>query len=196
MNTRGLFPKVGFRTKITVSIISILLLLAVGLSIVMNRLVSGVLLSESKVRGISSAVNLAARVGEPMLSIDFLQLKNIVDEAVQTNKDTAYAFVLDKDSSPLVHTFSGGFPVELRGVNVVADSEACHVRSLTTGSERIYDFAAPVFIGGDRIGTVRIGMSLTRVQEVVGKLMLAILLSVGIGILIVGLVSTGLARTV
>jgi two-component system NtrC family sensor kinase len=54
----------------------------------------------------------------------------------------------------------------------------------------------PVLIGKARLGTVRIGMSHARVQEVVQGILWTIVLTIGIGILIVGFVSTTLARTV
>jgi two-component system, NtrC family, sensor kinase len=95
-----------------------------------------------------------------------------------------------------VHTFAGGFPLDLRFINPVEDSEIYRSRLISTGTELIDDFAAPVLIATDRIGTVRIGMSRSRVQEVVGRLLWTIFLSIGTGILIVGVVSTALARAV
>jgi two-component system, NtrC family, sensor kinase len=187
------FRRLTFRTKISFSIIAILLVFGASLSLIISLYVSEALLMENRLRGVSKAVNLSARVIEPLLSIDFLELRNLVNEITKTDKDVAYAFVLDRAGNPLVHTFAGGFPLDLRVVNPVEDSEMYRSRLVSTGTEMIDDFAAPVLIASDRVGTVRIGMSRRRVQEVVGRLLWTIFLSIGTGIFVVGFVSTALA---
>ncbi|MFO7783045.1 MAG: ATP-binding protein [Thermodesulfobacteriota bacterium] len=190
------FRRLTFRTKISLSIISILVVFGVSLSLIISLYVSEALLNENRLRGICSSVNLSARVIEPILSVDFLELQNLADEIPKTNRDAIYAFVLDRSGDPLAHTFAGGFPLELRSVNSVENSETYHRKLLSTGTDLIDDFAVPVLIGNDRIGTVRIGMSRSRTQKVVTRLLWIIFLSVGTGILLVGLVSTALARAV
>jgi two-component system, NtrC family, sensor kinase len=196
MSINDTLRRLSFRAKTALSIITILLLLGIGLSVTISRNVSEALLRESKLRGISNALNLSARVAEPLLATDFLQMKNLVDEMLRTNDDVAYTFILDKAGEPLVHTFSGGFPIELKDVNPVQSNEAYHIRLLTTGSELIDDFAIPILISADRLGTVRIGMSHNKVQRMVNNLLLTIILSISFGILIVGMVSAVLANTV
>ena len=195
-NPSSFFRKLGFRTKITLSIIAILLIFGIGLSMIMSKWVSEALLKENRMRGISNAVNLSARVVEPLLSEDLLVLKNLVDELSRTDEDVIYTFILDRSGKPLVHTFSGGFPIDLIQANALQEGEAYHLQLLSTGGEHINDFAVPVLIGNARLGTVRIGMSHARVQEVVQRILWSIVLTIGIGILIVGFVSTALARTV
>ncbi|MGE5838957.1 MAG: ATP-binding protein [Deltaproteobacteria bacterium] len=195
-NLSSFIRKLGFRTKISLSIIAILLLFAIGLSLIMSKWVSQALLTENRMRGISNAVNLSARAVEPLLSENFLELKNLVDELSATDKDAAYTFILDSSGKPLVHTFTGGFPIELVQANDAREGETYHIQLLSTGSELIHDFAAPVLVGKARLGTVRIGMSHARVQQVVKEILGTIVLTIGVGILIVGLVSTALARTV
>jgi PAS domain S-box-containing protein len=190
------FRKLGFRTKISLSIIAILLLFGIGVSLIISKWVSQALLNENRMRGISNAVNLSARVVEPLLSEDLLVLKNLVDELSRTDQDVTYTFILDRNGKPLVHTFSGGFPIELLQANELREGDPYHMQLLSTGSELINDFAAPVLIGTARLGSVRIGMSHARVQEVVRGILWTIVLTVGTGILIVGFVSTVLARTV
>ena len=195
-NPSSFFRKLGFRTKITLSIIAILLIFGIGLSMIMSKWVSEALLKENRMRGISNAVNLSARVVEPLLSEDLLVLKNLVDELSRTDEDVIYTFILDRSGKPLVHTFSGGFPIDLIQANALQEGEGYHLQLLSTGEELINDFAVPVLIGNARLGTVRIGMSHARVQEVVQRILWSIVLTIGIGILIVGFVSTALARTV
>jgi PAS domain S-box-containing protein len=98
-----------------------------------------------------------------MLARDFLRLKNMVDEQ-STVEDVIYAFVQDKNGYVLVHTFQKGFPVDLINANKVSTDESLHIQLLADGSRRIYDFAAPVLVSDGRLGTVRIGLSQSRIQ--------------------------------
>ena len=190
------FPRLTFRAKISISIIAILLLFGTSLAFIISMTVSEALLRENRLRGVSNAVNLSVRVIEPLLSIDFLALRNLVHEIIKNDQDVAYAFVMDKAGDPLVHTFAGGFPLDLRFLNPVEPSQLYRSRLVSMKGQRIDDFAVPVLIENDRIGTVRIGMSRSRAQEVVTRLLWTIFLSIGSGILIVGVVSTALAGTV
>ncbi len=185
-----------FRTKVYVGILSVLLLFGGCVSFFITRIASRYLLNESTKRGTGTAVNLAARVAEPMLALDFLTMKDMVDELLQTSDDWAYGFVLDHKGLPLVHTFSKGFPVDLVGANQVEDDRPCRVQLLTDGSHLFYDFAAPVRVGRVRVGTVRIGMSRDRVQQALRELRLTILYIMGTGLLAAAAVATFLARTV
>jgi len=150
--------KLGFRSKIYIGILSLLILLGIVIFFVVSRIMTESLLEENRNRGISISVNLAARMIEPILAMDFLRMKNLVDETVQLSDDIFYTFVLDSEGKPLVHTFKGGFPVDLKNANTVADNQKFSMRLLDTGKELIYDYAVPVFIGSDRLGTVRIGL--------------------------------------
>ncbi len=185
-----------FRTKIYLSIVVILLVFGVCLAIVISRITTRALLEESKKRGAVSAINLAARVAEPMLALDFLTMKDLVDELQRSSTDINYGFVLDQHDYPLVHTFKGGFPIDLINANKAADGQRCRVQLLSDGTRLFYDFAAPVLVAGDRLGTVRIGMSRQRALASLHKLLLAILLVTAFGLFISALVAAALARTV
>ena len=188
--------KLGFRSKIYIGILSLLILLGIVIFFVVSRIMTESLLEENRNRGISISVNLAARMVEPILAMDFLRMKNLVDETVQLSDDIFYTFVLDSEGKPLVHTFKGGFPVDLKNANTVADNQKFSIRLLDTGKELIYDYAVPVFIGDDRLGTVRIGLLQTKIQKAINRLVWSAFLSTGFVILIAGFVGTFLLRPV
>ncbi|MGW8324492.1 MAG: PAS domain-containing protein, partial [Desulfobacterales bacterium] len=188
--------KLGFRSKIYIGILSLLILLGIVIFFVVSRIMTESLLEENRNRGISISVNLAARMVEPILAMDFLRMKNLVDETVQLSDDIFYTFVLDSEGKPLVHTFKGGFPVDLKNANTVADNQKFSMRLLDTGKELIYDYAVPVFIGSDRLGTVRIGLLQTKVQKAINRLVWSAFLSTGFVILVAGFVGTFLLRPV
>jgi two-component system, NtrC family, sensor kinase len=188
--------KLGFRSKIYIGILSLLMLQGIVIFVVVSRIMTESLLEENRNRGISMSVNLAARMVEPILAMDFLRMKNLVDETVQLSDDIFYTFVLDTDEQPLIHSFRGGFPVSLTKANSVSDNQKFSMQLLDTGNELIYDYAVPVFIGTDRLGTVRLGLLKIRVQEAINRLVWSAFLSTGFVILLAGFVGTFLARPV
>jgi hypothetical protein len=82
-------------------------------------------------------------------------------------QDNAYAFITDRDDNVLVHTCVQGFPVELLAANEAPDGTDATIRLLSTGSDFIYDFAAPIMIVGARFGTARVGLSRAQTQNAV-----------------------------
>ncbi|WP_300157319.1 ATP-binding protein [Solidesulfovibrio sp.] len=164
--------RLSFRTKINCGIVLIVGLISIPLAYLTWRAAAESLQSETRKRGLVLSENLAMRVSDAMLSMDLLRLKNMVDELKKVD-DIVYAFILDRDGNVLVHTFKGGFPVELREVNAPAGG-APHIRLLDAGREMIDDFAAPVVIVGTPFGTARIGLSRTKAEAAADSLALMI----------------------
>jgi two-component system, NtrC family, sensor kinase len=188
--------KIALRSKIHIGLISLLLLFGGGIYLIASRILSEALLEDYRSRGQLVAGNLAAWAVEPVLAMDFARLKTLVDDAVHSNKDVHYAFILNDRGKVLVHTFAGGFPTELKAVHTVGDSETHSRRLLNIGGELIYDFAVPVVIGGDRFGTVRLGLLRTRLTEAINRLSSMMLLATALFVVFAGVVAGALARTV
>lgn len=188
--------KLSFRGKIIFGITAVVLAFGLLSAIFVSSVASRAMLSEIKKRGLSLGLSLAARVDDPMLALDFLRLKNLVDEVKESSDDIVYVFVQDKTGQVLSHTFKAGFPVALKGANQVPVGEAQHIQLLDIGEERVYDFALPVTISYDRLGTARLGLSQAKAQAAVHRL-LFIIFSVTAGVAVVAVVlGTLFARTV
>jgi len=185
----------GFRTKLFLAMITALLFLGISLGFIVSRSASRMLIEESKKRGISSAMNIGARIAEPLLAMDYLRMKDLVDEAMRTSEDISFVFILGRSGRPLVHSFADGFPVDLAGVNEVENDAAYRVKLITTGKELIYDFAVPIVIGKERLGTVRLGVSHKRIGEALGRLLWTVFLATAISVVLAALLGTLLART-
>jgi PAS domain S-box-containing protein len=188
--------KLGFRSKIYLSLFSLLLLLVVVILVVVSMITKEALLEENRNRGISIGTILAARMAEPVLAMDFFMMKTLVDETVRLSDDIFYTFVLDYTGKPLVHTFKGGFPVELKVANTVSDTRKYNLRLLDTDNQLIYDYAFPVLIDKDRFGTVRLGLLRTKVQDAISRLMWSTFLSTGIVFIIAIFVGAAVAMPV
>ncbi len=161
--------KLQFRTKINLGTLLIVALIALPLAFVVSRMAARALVDETKKRGLVLSENLASRASDAMLAMDLLRLKNMVDE-LKGVQDNAYAFITDRDDNVLVHTFVQGFPVELLAANEAPDGTDATIRLLSTGSDFIYDFAAPIMIVGARFGTARVGLSRAQTQNAVNSL--------------------------
>ena len=192
---KRLFPRLKFRTKLNLGMSGILIVMALVLLPLVGSMSAKSLVEESKKRGAALVGSLAARTADSMLAGDFLRLKNMVDEQSAVG-DVVYAFVQDKTGHVMAHTFQKGFPVDLIGVNSVGDGTRVHIQLLADGLARIYDFASPVSVSGDRLGTVHIGLSKARINAIVQR-QLTLMAGLFAGaLLIASIIGTVFARRV
>ena len=172
-----LFPlhRANFKTKLNLGLSALILSMGVVVGLVSTRIASTELLLENKVRGNLVASNLAYRAEEPLLARKFLSLKALVDETKNNNQEIAYAFVLDAQDQLLVHSFEHGFPVDLLDMpGADAAERSSEPILLSTGKNTIFDFAQPVTVSTDRLGTVRVGLYRDRLEQVTSRLTLTI----------------------
>ena len=146
-----------FRTKITLGVALMLVFCGLGIGLILSAMSSRALLEEGKKRGLALTSGLAFRLAEPFLAMDFLQMKNLIDNVHDQYEDVVYIFLTDTSDNILAHTFSGGFPTDLLLVN--PDSQKVQPLLLATERDRVYDFNARIILGGKNLGTVRLGLS-------------------------------------
>ncbi len=163
-----LISRLRFRTKLNLGMSAILIIMAALLLPLVGSMTTNTLVKESKKRGAVLVESLAVRAVDPMLAQDFFRLKNMVDEQIAVG-DVVYVFVQDNHGHVLAHTFHKGFPVDLIRANIVSTDEKAHIQLLADGLQRIYDFAAPVIVARERLGTVRVGLSKTRIDASVNR---------------------------
>ena len=186
--------KNSIRAKINLGIIAIVLLSVVLIALSTSQIVSRALFREHRNRGIAMATNLAARSEDAILALDFLRLKSLITEIMATTDDMFYAFIQDAQGRVLTHTFSGGFPVQLRTANQVLATQRSSVRLLTDGQEEIFDFAAPVMIGQVMIGQVRLGLLRHKVTATTREVWWAIFAFAILSVIVSDTVGFALAR--
>ncbi len=189
--------RLSFRGKIIFGITAVVLIFGALSALFVSRVATSTMLGEIKKRGLSLGLSLAARCADPMLAFDFLRLKNMVDEVTESSDDIIYAFIQDKSGQVLSHTFKSGFPVNLKAANQAPLGAPPHIQLLEIDElERVYDFAIPVTISHERLGTVRVGLSQIKAQAAVQRLLFIIFsVSAGAGLVAVVL-GTLFARTV
>lgn len=184
----GVSMRLGFRRKIYLGFFSLLLLQGLVIFFWVSHGMKQSMLEEIRNRGVLIGINLAARMVEPILAMDFLRMKVLVDETVLLSDDIVYTFVLDKDGAPLAHTFEDGFPLELKSVNTVFHDQKGSVKLLDTGQSLIYDYAIPVVINDNRLGTLRLGLFRTQAEKAMHKIVVSVFVTIATMILVAGLV--------
>ncbi|WP_028574000.1 ATP-binding protein [Desulfonatronovibrio hydrogenovorans] len=175
-----------FRTKITLGVAGMLVFCGLGIGIILSNMSSKALLEEGRKRGMALTSGLAFRMAEPILAMDFLQMKNLIDNVHGQYEDVVYVFLTDASDNILSHTFSGGFPTDLLTVNL--DGNETQPVLLSTEQGLIYDFNAKVALGERNLGTVRLGLSRSEMDAQIHRQRLTSLFStlgvVGLGVLL------------
>ncbi len=183
---RHFLNRLKLKTKIILGVAFMLIFCGLGIGLILSEMSSSALLDEGKKRGMALTSGLAFRLAEPILAMDFLQMKNLIDNVYNQYDDVTYVFLTDIDDNIFSHTFTGGFPTDLLLVNQ-GDRQAQPVL-LSTEQGLIYDFSTRVVLGDRNLGTVRLGLSRQQIDSQIQNQRVISLLStlgvVGLGIIL------------
>jgi len=185
-----------FRTKISLGITALLVLFGLFLGTMTSTIAAESLRQESRKRGVAITRNLSYRAAEPLLAMDFLRLKNLVDDIRNRSENVNYVFLTDDQNNVLAHTFSGGFPIGLLKANTLGSNRPVHIELLRTDDELVYDCISPIAIDGRILGTVRLGLSRASVDKTIGKLFFTTFALTSGAVAIAFLLASWFARTV
>jgi PAS domain S-box-containing protein len=183
--------RLSLRAKIMICCIGLVALLDLTVVIFVRRHLSGTLRAEYLAKGHNMAINLAARSEHFVLTEDFVYLLNLVKDLKHSDEDVAYVYITDRKRHVLVHTFAGGFPTDLVGVNNPEPGDAQKQELLDTVEEGlIHDIGVPILQG--KVGFVHVGISENRIQHTISDFTLALVMIAGFVLLI----AVGLAAVV
>jgi diguanylate cyclase (GGDEF)-like protein len=126
-------------------------------------------------RAVSIAYNLAEQSVNPVLTHTLLQLDLKYHEQLKNDDDMAYIFLINPQKQVIAHTFSNGFPVDLKETHGI-DKGTYSIVHVRLGERIIGDIAVPVMDG--QLGQLHVGMahsSISReIREIILNLSLAI----------------------
>nr|WP_320191398.1 ATP-binding protein [uncultured Desulfobacter sp.] len=188
--------KLGFKGKMLVGFFVLLMVQGMVIFFWFSQAMKASVLDEIKNQGISTGTSLAVGLVEPLLAMDYLRMKLLVDETTRLSNDIFYTFVLDPEGRILTHTFKDGFPVALKTVNPFSRTNGFSLKLLDTGHQKIYDYAVPITVNQDLLGILRLGLSHTRAEEVVDQVLISTIIIMVLAIFLAGLVGTLLANPV
>ncbi|MHC4604549.1 MAG: hypothetical protein ACYS6W_14610, partial [Planctomycetota bacterium] len=109
--------RLSLRAKIMICCIGLVALLDIMVVVFVRIHLSRVLRADYLVKGRNMAKNLAADSEHFVLTQEYVSLLNLVKDLQESDEDITYAYIADRKGDVLAHTFSGGFPVDLVGVN-------------------------------------------------------------------------------
>lgn len=161
----ALIGGVSIRTKILGIVLLLTTTLGLSITFQVRAVMTRTLIGELEDRGISVTSDLAVRSIDPILLNDTFALYELLTETRRNHSDVEYVFVVDPEGQVLAHTFENGFPTALLNTNAPTDDGMIHEFQYRSNNDIIHDFAAPIFAG--RSGTVRVGMSETRLRNAI-----------------------------
>jgi len=183
-------------TKITFSMIFIVLVTGFATISAVQITLSKTLTVALKEKGLSVCRSLAASSLEPILVEDQLELRGLLEKHKEDITDLSYAFITDKQDNIIIHTFSEGFPLHLLWANKINLGQTNSVRLLDTEEGVIHDFAVPIMVDTQMVGTARVGISQKSMKAAISNItvvfIIIILLIIGVGVLM----SFGLTRVI
>ncbi len=189
---------VSIRTKILGLAVGLVLLAGVSNTILTRRVLIQNMESQLRDQSISVARDLAARAAEPILLNNLLALQDLLLETQSNNPSFRYAFIVDPQGQVLVHTFNGGFPLDLIAVNTATAEQYHHTILIATNEGTVYDTAVPILNG--KLGIARVGLSTAPVQRALARVSLqsviATLVILALGFLVASLLTHILTRPI
>jgi two-component system sensor histidine kinase VicK len=171
----------SIRTKLILTVVGIILVLGVLMGSYLNVVQTNMMKTELNEKGISITRNLAENSVNPILTDNPVRLQWLIQTIKESDTEVVYVFITNEHGEVLVHTFTGGFPVDLLGINPATDG----VNTLLLDTEQGYmrDFSYPILDGN--AGEVHVGMSQEYISATADKFTRYLLLFVFL-LLIVG----------
>ncbi|MBI5746432.1 MAG: PAS domain S-box protein [Nitrospirae bacterium] len=178
--------------KVSLVIVSIIILVASSISVFIIREEKKLLESELKKRGAEIARNLSRLSIKPVLHEEVWGLYGLIKEIIKgedpsSENIVAYAMVLNRKGEVLAHSDPKKFrvwsPLEKNSLNEMAmASQGLLIQTIHQDVEgdQIYDVALPIFIDNERIGVVRVGVTRRYVDAALERITLNIILITGI----------------
>jgi two-component system sensor histidine kinase VicK len=172
----------SIRTKLILTVVGIILVLGVLMGSYLNVVQTNMMKTELNEKGISITRNLAENSVNPILTDNPVRLQWLIQTIKESDTEVMYVFITNEHGEVLVHTFTGGFPVDLLGINPATDG--VNTLLLDTEQGHIRDFSYPILDGN--AGEVHVGMSQENIRTTANKFTRYLLLFVLL-LLIVGL---------
>jgi HD-GYP domain-containing protein (c-di-GMP phosphodiesterase class II) len=165
---------IGFRlqTKFLVGIIILQCLTMVCTILVVERKMRTTIEEEFLQLGTAISKNLSAVNASFVATYNYVGIEQNVSQAVKDN-DLAYAMVQFFDGEVAAYSGDAGIKKEIARMTIdetVFDRNDHQVRTVDGGNRtgRICEIASPIIIGGTKWAAVRVGLSLEKIQLVIG----------------------------
>jgi len=183
------FYRWSIRTKIVLMIISLAAIFGAGILTFIYVEIQNTLKEQAITKTRIVSDSLSVKAVEPVQVEDLNALRSIQGEAI-SQQDVAYSFIRDGRGKVLSSSFEGNaVPEVLKNINVLQPGvppEPVHIQ-LGDSVIEVFDIATP--IAGGTLGSVHVGLNMTRIKSTIRNILLYIM-GAGVVALIVLLVFT------
>lgn len=173
----------SLRQKILFSTTSLVLVLGVLITVLVNGMLSSTLHKDLENRGSVLARHLAQSSGNRLLTERFVDLQLDMKDLMKFQEEVAYIFIVDSSNNVVVHTFENGFPLELAKANRAIAGQQYTAKMLATQGGNILDIAVPT--PELNLGTIRLGISEKKILHDVSRVVNSIM-SITLAVLVIG----------
>lgn len=192
MELRPQWVKFGLRTKLTLLIESLVVILVVVTGIITTMREKESLESELRKRGLALAADVAKFTTSPLLSNDLPTLRRFVNHSMEQDY-VRYVILLDPQGKVVMHSDLGEVGKTYRDdpMTAVAMKSGRHGSfraMLPQNGEHYYDIYTPIYVADVRLGTVRLGYSYMAVEKEIANARQQIFM-IGVGTIIIGAIS-------
>jgi signal transduction histidine kinase len=160
--------RVSLRTRIFVAIVGLLAASGLALLLHIHTSLHDRLTGELEKRGMAIAHSFARMVVKPSLTEDLIAQNLLAHDLKKSEEGIVYIFIISKGGQVRAHSFTGGFPDDLRTLPSLHPGETQRIQLLNTGSGYICDIAVPILKG--ELGTAHIGLSADSIHATVREI--------------------------
>ncbi len=173
--TRNFVSDLPLTWKFSIVILVVTTLLGASLYFLINSANVKILIREHDNKGQAIARNLAINAEEYLLINNLVRLQLLFSNMVKSEEDIIYSFLADQSGNILTHTFSGGFPTDLKNLNIPSQKDSISSQMVETEVGSVNDIAVSVLKGD--AGYVHIGLSHERIRHKIGEIRRKIVLT-------------------
>jgi diguanylate cyclase (GGDEF)-like protein len=162
----------GLRKKIILMMSGVLLLSAIAMIFFLRTTLYHKLFIKLQQKGLIIARQIAENSIDPILTEKSYELEMMTKDIKNSEENIEYIFILNNHGEVLAHTFNGGFPVDLKNVNITGDGKPYGIQSISSGEKRILDIAVPILKG--HVGIVHLGISQDSIDKDINEIIMLV----------------------
>lgn len=193
----ALFQRLSLRHKILLGSVIIVLFLAAAFDLVaIDRIIMPRLEEELIRRSHTVARAVSMQAGGMVVTRNEPRLMSLLFEKRRLEPSIAYLIVTDASGRILADTFVLGPPADIIAARPKPNVSKADVGLVTSQGKTYYETAHPVMEGIYPVGTVRVGIAKSLVDDVIGRLHLALISVMGVLVVVAIWAASRFSRTI
>ncbi|MCD4721665.1 MAG: PAS domain S-box protein [Desulfobacula sp.] len=171
------FNELTLKNKIFISSLGFIILVSILIGLFTRSLLITSLTSELKKRGIGIAQGVADSSRVYILTKNRAELTALAyDVRLGNRKDMVkYLIISDNQGNILAHTFTTGFPLNIKTIVKDQDYKKENIKSINVDRHSVFHVVVPVEEGIYTIGSVQVGLDKQHIEELISDLRLVFL---------------------